>query len=481
MKRLCCESFLLGLIALLTISIIVGAASDSVPVQRNSAQRPPNFIVLMGEGQGWNSTSVQMDDAMPASKSNFVQTPNLERLAREGMRFANAYAASPRCTPSRAALLTGKSAALLRMTFVGQGARGEADDSRKLIPPQPSLELPEAETTIAELLKGAGYATAYFGKWHVGRLNPSRHGFDENDGANNNGGPENSGEPNPKQAYLTTEKGIDFVTRQTKAGKPFLLQISQYAGRNEAEAKPETVEAVRKRGGDARQIGTAAVAEDVDINIGLLLKKLDELGIAVNTYVIYTTDHGSPGRGNGPLNNGKGSLLEGGIRVPFLIRGPGVKAGVCSHTRVTSIDLLPTIAELANLKTPLPKSIEGGSLAPVLLGDGKAVVKRSREDLIFHFPHYDLDNDGPASVLFLDNLKAYKSYETGELRLFDLSKDIGERNDLVKQMPDKAAEMERRLNEYLKAVNAQMPTVNSNYDPSKATADNNRRRNRRRN
>ncbi len=457
------------------------AKSDRAFAQNQSRSRPPNFIVLMGEGQGWNSTSVQMDDAIPASKSKFIQTPNLERLAREGMRFINGYAASPRCTPSRAALLTGKSAALLRMTFVA--ARDAADNSRKLIEPRPVLELPESETTIAELLKSAGYATAHFGKWHVGRVNPTRHGFEENDGANNNGGPENADHPNPKQLYLTTERGLDFVSRQVKAGKPFLLQISQYNSQSAEDAKSETVEAVRRRlnGNNDRQVGAAAGAADLDINLGLLLAKLDELGIAGNTYVIYTTDHGSPGRANAPLNNGKGSLLEGGIRVPFLIRGPGVKAGVCSHARVTSIDLLPTIAELANLKTPLPASVEGGSLATLLRGDGKAAVKRPREELVFHFPHYDQDNDGPASVVLLGNLKAYKSYESGELRLFDLSKDLGERTDLAKQMPDKAAELERRLSEYLKSVNAQMPTANPNYDPSKAPANNNGRRNRRRN
>ena len=478
----------LFLIGLLMIGLGHSTAPAPIAAQRSAQRRPPNFIVLLGEGQGWNSTSVQMDETVAASKNSLIQTPNLERLAKEGMRFANAYAASPRCTPSRAALFTGKTPALLHMTYVGIGRGEDAGSSRKLIPPQPVLELPESETTIAELLKTAGYATAHFGKWHVGRTNPSRHGFDENDGANNNGGPENVDSPNPKQAYLTTERGIDFVTRQTQAGKPFLLQISQYAGRGEQDAKPETVEAVKKRavGRNDRQAGAAAVAEDVDINIGLLLKKLDELGIAANTYVIYTADHGSPGRGtNVPLNNGKGSLLEGGIRVPMLIRGPGVKAGICSHTRVASFDLLPTIADLANIKTPLPKSIEGGSMKSVLLSDGKAAVKRPREDqreeLIFHFPHYDLDNDGPASVMFSGNLKAYKSYETGELRLFDLSKDLGERNDLAKQMPDKAAEMERRMNAYLKSVNAQMPTTNPNYDPSKAPPanQNGRRRNRR--
>ena len=258
------------------------------------------------------------------------------------------------------------------------------------------------------------------------------------------------------------------MSRQTKAGKPFLLQISQHGGGSVEDAPPETVAAIRRRGVNDLQLADAAIAEDVDINIGLLLKKLDELGIADNTYVIYTTDHGGYGRINTPLNNGKGSLLEGGIRVPMIIRGPGVKAGVCSHTRVAGIDLLPTIAELAHLKTSLPKSIEGGSLAPVLRSPGKAAVKRPREELIFHFPHYDYENDCPASVIFLGHLKAYKRYETGELRLYDLAKDLGEQDYLAKQMPAQAATMERRMNEYLKAVNAQMATVNPNYDASKA-------------
>lgn len=434
-------------------------------------QRRPNFVVILGEGQGWNSTSVQMDDTVPASQNGLIRTPNLERLAREGMRFAAGYAASPRCTPSRASLLTGKTPALLHMTYVGAGRRDEVDNGLKLLPPQPLLELPETETTFAEILKSAGYATAHFGKWHVGRANPSRHGFDENDGANNNGGPENAATPNPKQAYLTAERGMDFMSRQVVAGKPFLLQVSHYGGRSAEEARKETYDAIQKRasGRNERLIGAAAVAEDMDITIGMILKKIDDLGVAGNTYVIYTADHGSPGRGvNAPLNNGKGSLLEGGIRVPLIIRGPGIKGGVCAHVRVAAFDLLPTIVELAGIKTPMPKSIEGGSLAALLHNEGRGPVKRLREELVFHFPHYDLDNDGPASALFLGQLKAYKVYETGALKLFDLSKDPGEKNDLAGQMPDKAADMERRLSAYLKAVNAQMAAPNPNYDPNKA-------------
>ena len=190
LKKTFHQGILIGLLVLLLLGF--GAVHHTV-AQRRAAPRPPNFIILLGEGQGWSSTSVQMDEAVPASKSRFIQTPNLERLAKEGMRFANAYAASPRCTPSRAALLTGKTPALLRMTYI---AVSEADHSLRLIEPSPVLELPEAEMTIAELLKSAGYATAHFGKWHVGRANPARHGFDENDGANGSGGPNFT---NPKQ------------------------------------------------------------------------------------------------------------------------------------------------------------------------------------------------------------------------------------------------------------------------------------------
>ncbi|MCB1020078.1 MAG: sulfatase-like hydrolase/transferase, partial [Acidobacteria bacterium] len=162
------------------------------------AQQPPNFVFLLGEGQGWNSLSVAMDPDVPGSKSATFRTPNFERLAAAGMRFANFYAPSPRCTPSRATYFTGKTPALLRMTFVSAWT----PDNPRLSTPAPVLEMPVEETTIAELLRAQGYATAHFGKWHVGRrLTPRDHGFDESDGPTNNGGPDNVAHPNPAQAY----------------------------------------------------------------------------------------------------------------------------------------------------------------------------------------------------------------------------------------------------------------------------------------
>jgi arylsulfatase A len=456
---------------LVSICAVVTAFTSS-----RAAELParPNFVVIMGEAQGWASSSVQMDDAVPGSKRSLARTPHLEKLAAGGMRFANFYAASPRCTPTRAAFFTGRSPAALHMTFVGEGKGGGessfSETGSKLIPAPATQEMPEAETTIAEVLKREGYATAHFGKWHVGRVSPAKHGFDESDGPNNNGGPENVENPNPKQAFATAELGMSFIERQSKAGKPFYLQVSHYAGRGGTDARPETYADVRQRvtsDRDQRAVGSAAVVQDMDATIGLLLAKLDALGIADRTYFIYTADHGAQGRNaNGPLANGKGTVWEGGIRVPLIVRGPGIKAGACTHVRATTVDLFPTIAAMARAKEPLPKNLEGGSLAAVLGGAPGAKVQRAREEFVVHFPHYDKDEQGPASALLLGNDKLIRPYETGVLMLFDLSKDIGEQRDLAKDQPKETVELDRRLSEYLKSVDAQMPSPNSKFDPA---------------
>lgn len=327
----------------------------------------PNFIVIYGEGSGWASTSVQMDDRNPASKSATIRTPNIERLAMSGMRFSDGYAPSPRCTPSRAALLTGRSPTQLHMTFVGDGRRGLEEGEflktgEKLLTPWPQLELPTETATIAEYLKRAGYATAHFGKWHLGRVSPNQHGFDESDGATGNGGPDNVTNPNPKQALAMTAKGIDFMERQVRAGRPFYLQLSHYPN------QPED------GGGNRLAKNLNDEAAIVDQTLGQLLDAVERLGLEGSTYILYTTDHGSPGR-NPPLTGGKGTVWEGGLRVPFIIAGPGVKAGVCSHVRVTQTDLFPTFAELAGAKDALPQGVEGGSLASVLKSDGVSTLR----------------------------------------------------------------------------------------------------------
>ena len=431
----------------------------------------PNFVVVLGEGHGWSSTSVQMDDAVPESRSAFVRTPNLEKLAQGGMRFANFYAPSPRCTPSRAALFTGISPAQLHMTFVGEGKKESGDNPNgRVIPPAASMELPVGETTVAESLKNVGYATAHFGKWHVGRTDPKVHGFDESDGPTNNGGPDSVDNPHPKQLYGMTERGMDFMARQVKAGKPFYLQMSHYASRKGGDASPQALAAVKAWGNNLSERERAEAAADLDLDIafGMILKKLDDLGIADSTYVIFTADHGTPGK-NPPFSGGKGTVLEGGLRVPFIICGPGIQPGACAHVRATGVDLFPTLAELAHVSEPLPKGVEGGSLVAALTSAGKGAVQRPREEFVVHFPHYDKDAIGPASAIYLGDFKLIRAYETGAAQLFNVARDPGERRDLAQELPDKVKELEKRLTGYLVSMNAQMPTPNPGYDAAKPT------------
>ena len=449
----------------LAAAVLIGTSSFGAP--GSSSRRPPNFVFILGEGHGWSSLSVAMDASVPNAKSAFVRTPNFEKLAQAGMRFAHFYAPSPRCTPSRAAFFTGKSPAQLHMTFVGEGQKETGGSANgRMIPPPSSIELPTTETTIAALLKSAGYATAHFGKWHVGRIHPRRYGFDESDGATNNGGPDNEENPHPRQLFGMTERGLDFMARQVQADKPFYLQLSHYASRRGGDARPESTAAVKSWGGnlDERDIGTAAADFDLDVAFGMVLKKLDELRIADNTYVIFTTDHGTPGK-NPPFSGGKGTVWEGGLRVPFLIRGPGIQPGTCCHVRTLGVDLFPTIADLAHVTTPRPAGLEGRSLVSLLTSGGSGTVQRPREEYVVHFPHYDKDALGPASAILLGDYKLIRVYETGQRLLFDLAQDPGERRDLASQLPDKVRDLDARLTTYLQTVNAQLPTVNANFVP----------------
>lgn len=433
-----------------------------------AADPRPNILIILGEAQGWASMSTPMDDRNPeSSKSDFIRTPNLDALAERGVRFSDFYAASPRCTPTRAALVTGRSPAALKMTFVNEGKRdGLANPGDMVLQPECTTELPAGIETTATLLKRAGYATAHFGKWHLGRANPSEHGFDENDGANSNGGPDNVEDPNPKQCYAIAGLGMDFMTRQVRAGSPFFLQISEYPGRGPLTARQDTLEAVKRRLGtrmDVQRIGVAAGNEEIDKTIGLVLMKLKELGQIENTYILYTADHGAQGgKANGGLTNGKGTVWEGGLRVPLLVAGPGIRPGQFSHVRANTADLMPTILDLAGIQKR-PEGAEGVSLVDVLKKDPNTPPKRAREELVIHFPHYDKDPIGPASAILYQNWKMIRIFETGQRMLFDLSKDIAERNDLAQANPNLVLALDNRMMDYLRSVDAGLPKANPNY------------------
>jgi len=213
---------------------------------------------------------------------------------------------------------------------------------------------------------------------------------------------------------------------------------------------------------------TAAITEDLDTGVGQVMAAIDRLGLTKNTYVIYMSDNGAGGGGGkrGGLSGGKGSVWEGGIRVPLIIRGPGIAADSWCHLPVVGYDLLPTFCEWAGIPaTAIPKGVEGGSVASLLTRDGSGLVRRPREELVFHFPHYQSD-DGPHSAIRIGNLKLIRFYEDDRVTLFDLSKDIGERDDLAQRLPAEAKRMQERLEKYLAEVAAQMPIPNPDFDPA---------------
>lgn len=460
-------------------------AQDRSSRQAGGGAAPrPNFVFVQfeGTGAGWASTSVAMDDRLPAAKGPVGLTPAIERLAAEGMRFSDFYVSAPRCTPARATFLTGIGAAKLGMTYVneggqerrggeagagggrgGQGGQGggrnreaAAPTEPTLVPPSSRPEFPAGTQTIADVLGKAGYRSAHFGKWHVGRERPSQHGFAVDDGANTNQGPGREPKPNPEQALAITDRGLAFVDEQVAAKRPFYLQISHYGGGSEDESRPETRLrlAQQVRGGRDKALWQTAVMAEVDGQLARLLDGLDQRGLGANTFVFVSFDHGMSGRNsNAPLSGGKGSVREGGVRVPFLVRGPGVDKSLCSHVRASGADLLPTIADLAGLKE-WPKEVEGGSLAAVMRGKGKGAVARPREEFVVHFPHYDLGNGGPASAIWLDDHKLIRVDETGALELYDLAVDPGEQRNLASKEPKLVAELVAKLDAYLDAIGA---------------------------
>jgi arylsulfatase A-like enzyme len=353
----------------------------------------------------------------------------------------------------------------------GQGGGRGADDAAattRLIPPACTTELPADATTIAEVLRGAGYRSAHFGKWHVGRATPAAHGFDEHDGANSNQGPGRDPQPNPEQGTQITDRGLAFAKAQAAAGMPFYLQLSHYGGGSEDESRPESRQALAAelRGLRGKSAWQVAILHDLDRELGRLLAGLAELGLADRTYVIVSCDHGASGRdANAPLRGGKGSVLEGGVRVPFVVRGPGVAAGACSHVRASACDLLPTLAELAGIAA-WPADVEGSSLAAVWRGGGTGSVRRPREEFVVHFPHYDLQNGGPASAIYRDEWKLIRSYETGAVQLFDLDADPEERVDRAAAKPKVVSDLIRRLDAYLQAIDAGMPRPAATAPPA---------------
>ena len=431
-------------------------------------QPRPNIILLISDDQDWNGLSTRMHPDLPGSQSDFNETPNLARFATQGMRFSNGYAPAPVCSPTRISLQTGMTPARLGWTKAAPPETGH-----KLIEGDSRKAIRDEETTIAEVLRRAGYATAHFGKWHLSGGGPERHGYDVSDGDTGNRDADQHTDPNPVDIFGMTDRARAFMEKNSRANKPFYLQMSYHALHVPENAMKSSLARFEAKapGQIHRDPARAAIAYDLDTGVGRLLDAINALGLEKTTYVIYMADNGGGGGGKGGkgetsgLRGGKGALWEGGIRVPFIIRGPGIAPDSWCHQPVVGHDLFPTFYHWAGVKESLPEKIDGGDLSPLMLGKDQPVQRRDPA-LIFHFPHYQ--GDTPQSSIRDGDLKLVLYHEDNSRRLYDLSKDPSERNDLAEGRKEDAARLEERLRSRLAEASAKMPPPNPDYDPAKA-------------
>ncbi|ARN56161.1 sulfatase [Sedimentisphaera salicampi] len=441
----------------------VGFAALSLPsladvaLAAKPSRKKPNVIVFFTDDQGWTDTSVRMMKDRKDSRSYFYQTPALEQMAREGMVFSDAYSPAPTCTPSRAGVQFGKTTARLKQTVVHDRLAFDR-----------GIDLKD-QVSIPHMIKknDPDYVNGYFGKWGFHPRGPEHCGYDEHDGNTNNGEGDYLSVQNktplpaddPKRIFSITEKAEKFMEDQVKAKKPFFLELAHYAVHVDHMALEETVEKYRKLAEEKGQkfdnektAVYAAMIENLDSGLQAVLDKVESLGIKENTYIIFTSDNGGGFGGNAPLKGGKGSIWEGGIRVPTVVCGPDVLKGSYCNVPVTGWDIYPTVNEITGGR-PLPEEYDGGSLLDLFKKGNKGKIPRGTKELIFHYPWYG--NMPPMSAIRDGDYKLVMSLNNDEYRLYDLAEDIGEKNDLKSQKPELAKKLHNRLLQYLKNVDAE--------------------------
>ena len=428
---------------------------DFALLAREFPPKQPNIIIFFTDDQGWAETSVPMMQGRDDSYSDFLQTPALEQMAQEGMVFSNAYASAPTCTPSRGGILFGKTPGRLKVTVV-----------HDVLAHANGVNLAD-NVSIPQLIKSIDpeYVTAHFGKWGVHGIHPEDAEYDQSDGNTNNGEGDwlvhqevPLPEDDPKRIFSTADRADAFMEEQVAAGKPFFMQLSHYAVHVSHMALEETIDKYRNlppasqsKYNSENGYLYAAMIENLDTALGRVLQKLEQLGIKDNTYIIFTSDNGGGFGGNAPLKGGKAQLWEGGLRVPTVICGPGVLQGSYCDKPVAAWDFFPTINEILG-GDPLPAEYDGGSLLDVLRRGNDGQIHRGTRELIFHYPYYA---GVPNTAMRDGNYKIMMNLNNYEYRLFDLSTDIGEENDLKDSMPALAQEMYDRLNQYLDDVDAE--------------------------
>lgn len=446
------------LVALLAF-IFTSSASEKTSPQR------PNIILIFSDDQDWNGLSTRMHPDIPESASDYYETPHLAKFAAAGMRFSNGYAPAPVCSPTRISLLTGMTPARLGWTKAAP-----PEQNHKLIEGDCRKAIRDDETTFAELLRRAGYATSHFGKWHLSGGGPERHGFEVSDGDTGNRDADTHIDPNPVDIFGMTDRAKAFIEKNAKAGKPFYLQMSYYALHLPENALKSSLAHFQSKppGQLHSDPARAAITLDLDTGVGRLLDTIRALGLDKNTYIVFMADNGGGGgkgwkRRASVLSGGKGGLAEGGIRVPFIVCGPGIAPGSWCHEPVAGYDWFPTFCHLAGVKESLPEKLDGGDLTPLMLGQARRVERRDT-DLVFHFPHYQ--GAAPQSSIREGDLKLVLYYEDNSRKLFDLSRDAAEQHDLSASQKDAADRLEAKLRTRLADADARMPKPNPSFDPT---------------
>jgi arylsulfatase A-like enzyme len=464
---------------------------------------PPNVVFILVDDLGARDLTNE--------GSTFYETPNIDRIAKEGMKFTRGYATCQVCSPSRASILTGKYPTNHGITQYIGGPSGVAHRNKgrhdSHLPPEYERNLRASEITLAEAMRDAGYKTFFAGKWHLGSKGswPTDHGFEINKGGFDAGGPRGGFfspyknpnlEDGPRGESLTIRLGqetANFIESQKDSKQPFLAYLSYYT----VHAPIQTTEALYKKYRDkAKNMGLnkaeerylfdrrlnvrqiqdnpiyAGMMEQLDQSVGLVLAKLDELGIADNTIVCFTSDNGGVSSGdayatsNLPLRGGKGRQWEGGIREPYYIKAPGVaKAGSTTDVLASGIDWYPTLLDLCGIAIPKKQKVDGISLVSTLRQKPSPA-----RPLFWHYPHYGNQGGEPCSIIMEGDWKLIHYLETGHDELYDLGKDIGEQNDLLNTHPKLAKEMRTRLDQWLKQTNAKFPIPDKQFDSAKRDA-----------
>lgn len=455
-----------------------------VLIAEAASPRPPNIIFFLIDDWGWTDGGV--------FGSKVYETPHIDRLARQSMQFTSAYAACTVCSPTRAAVMTGKYPARLHIT---DWIAGHNRPFARLKIPEWTLQLPLEERTIAEELKARGYTTGLFGKWHLGNeaYYPEKQGFDVNFGGCHMGAPRNYFPPYGIPVITDEQPGEFLTDRLTREAvkfieanreRPFYLYFPHYAVHTPLAGKPEVVEKYRKKIAAGSYVQTnpvyAALVESVDDSVGAVMKALADLKLDENTIIVLTGDNGGlsgtvNGQGwrpgptrNDPLRLGKGSAYEGGVRVPLLVKWPGVAAaGSRSDTPVISVDFFPTLLAAADRGRPAPAAapgpIDGESLLPVLQGSGAL----ARDAIYWHYPHYHPGSATPYSAVREGDWKLIHFFEDNHVELYNLKDDLSEKTDLAAAQPERANRLRRKLDAWRTAVGAQIPTRNPQYDEAR--------------